>query len=1025
MVARPTSVLLILMRKARTFAFHFLLVLLIQLIVNLDVSCHLFAQQINTDSLQIILSAQPKNEQLRTFRMLANAFREANPKRAIGVAVRALQVARELDARADIIHFELLLGSLYTQTKADTLARRHLEQGLDHAIAQENDSLIARGSLELARYYLSVENPRSAITFLNRAMELTDERKEPGLAARVHTAMADAYKSLGIYQQATDYYLKALRLTEARHDELATAALFNSIGTVYMRTGDYTHALDYFDRALRICEAHHDTGGVVGSLLNKGVIYQKQNKYQEAIDIYFQLLPKTRELKNVEKEAVVTGNIGSTMASQGKLKEGLVYLEQALALKKASGNFKRTLHTLNDIANVKLQLNDATGAKAAAEEVIRLAPQYEGWDQLRYGYLNISKSYAQLSDYRHAHHYLEKHNALNDSLFGIQKAQQINALQIQYDTEKKDTAIRSLQQEKQIANAQRNNYILGAAVLLLLVGGLYVNQRMKTKRNLQLLEKEREVDRMKSDFFANISHEFRTPLSLILGPLDTMLAKVQDNHQRFQLELMKKSASRLLRLINQILDLSRLQFAKPELKAMEVNGVELIRGVTATFQSMADARGIALEFETEQDEITLHCDQEQVETVCINLISNAFKFTDTGGKVTVRILRLPADAKHPDGMLALQVADNGIGIPQEHVRHIFDRFYRAGSASEKQYGGTGIGLALTKELVELHRGSISVESELGKGTTVTIQLPLGRAHLREDQIVSRQMQSDFQTPSVETVLSLQSHPEDPDEAEADRNEKPLILLMDDNEDVRSYIKSIVEDKYILLEAPNGEEGVRMARAFIPDLIISDVMMPVMDGYEACKRLKKDEKTSHIPLILLTAKSSVNSRIEGLETEADLYLSKPFVPQELLLCMHNLIHSRRKLRERYNRQVVLKPVDISINSTDELFLQRLMKILEANYGDETFSVEQLSAEIGMSRSQLHRKLQALTNESTSQFIRTFRLQRAMELLKKNHASISEIAFKVGFSSPPYFNRCFLQHYGCTPSAVIEKSTSAAN
>lgn len=1023
MVVPPTSVVLIVMRKARTIALNAALLLFVQLIVNLDVNYHLFAQRINTDSLQIILSAQPKSEQLRTFRMLANAFRDANPKRAIGVAIRALQVAKEVDARPDIIHFELMLGSLYTQSGADTLALRYLQEGLDQAIAQENDSLVAKGSLELARYYLSVENPRSAITSLDKAMELTDERKEPGLAARVNTAMADAYRSLGIYQQATDYYLKALRLTEALRDVLATAELYNSIGTVYMRTGDYSHALDYFDRALQIYETHQDAGGVVASLLNKGVIYQKQNKYQEAIDIYFQVLPRTRELKNVEKEAVVTGNIGSTMASQGKLKEGLVYLEQALALKKASGNFKRTLHTLNDIANVKLQLNDAAGAKAAAEEVIRLAPKYEGWDQLRYGYLNLSKSYAQLSDYRYAHHYLEKHNALNDSLFGIQKAQQINALQIQYDTEKKDMAIRSLQQEKQIANAQRNNYILGAAVLLLIVAGLYVNQRLKTKRNLQLLEKEREVDRLKSDFFANISHEFRTPLSLILGPLDTMLGKVQDTHQRFQLELMKKSASRLLRLINQILELSKLQFSKPELKATAVNSVDLIRGVTATFQSLADARGIALEFESDGEEIPLYCDQEQIETVCINLVSNAFKFTDTSGRITVRVLRVPADPKHPDGAMEFEVSDNGIGIPQEHVRHIFDRFYRAGSASEKQYEGTGIGLALTKELVELHHGTIAVQSELGKGTTVTVRLPLGRSHLREDQIVSKTIQSHAQPPAMADMLSVHSAAGDMDVAEVNGTEKSLILLMDDNEDVRSYVKSILDDGYILLEAPNGEEGVRMAKAFIPDLIISDVMMPVMDGYEACKRLKKDEKTSHIPVILLTAKSSVTSRLEGLETEADLYLSKPFVPQELLLCMHNLIQSRKKLRERYNRQVVLKPVDISINSTDELFLQRLMKILEANYGDESFSVEQLSAEIGMSRSQLHRKLQALTNESTSQFVRTFRLQRAMELLKKNHASISEIAFKVGFASPPYFNRCFLQHYGCTPSAVIEKSTSA--
>jgi DNA-binding response OmpR family regulator len=249
-----------------------------------------------------------------------------------------------------------------------------------------------------------------------------------------------------------------------------------------------------------------------------------------------------------------------------------------------------------------------------------------------------------------------------------------------------------------------------------------------------------------------------------------------------------------------------------------------------------------------------------------------------------------------------------------------------------------------------------------------------------------------------------------------------LLIIEDNADVRSYLQSILDTNYILLQAVNGEEGIRQAKSFIPDLIISDVMMPKMDGYEACRRLKKDEKTSHIPVILLTAKSSVDSRIEGLETEADLFLNKPFIPRELLLCVHNLIESRKKLRERYNRQMVLKPSDIAVNSMDELFLQRLMKVVEANFEDENFTVEQLSAEMAMSRSQLHRKLHALTNESCSQFIRTFRLQRAMELLKRKSASVSEIAFKVGFSSPSYFNKCFVQQFGCIPSSVSEGVTA---
>lgn len=979
----------------------------------------LHAQSSKTDSLRKALSAQTRIRQVSTLQLLSRALRVSSPDSALLLATRALHMAKELDDQTLIIETTYTLGNLHAWFKNDSLAITFLQRGLEKSIDSENDSLTLRGHLHAARFYIKSNAPRKAVEHLNQALTLKGAGIRDDDRVAIHSCMGDAYNALGIYHNATEYYLNALRLSESMGNDRQSADIYNSIGTVYMRTGDFPDALEYFERALNIYNATRDTVGSVMAMMNTGVIYQKQDKFPEALDIYFRLLPKTREIKSVEREAIVTGNIGSTLASQGKLEEGLKYLNEALALKEAAGEHKRTLHTLNDIANVKIQLRDARGAKEAAEKVVRVAPQYEGWDQLRYGYLNLSKSYKLLSDYRNAHYFLEKYNALNDSLFGIEKAEQINELQIQYDTEKKDMAIRSLEQEKQIARAQRNNYILGGTVLLLLLVALYVNQRMKARRNLQLLEKEREVDRLKSDFFANISHEFRTPLSLILGPIDTMLGKTEDDRMRFQLELMKKSASRLLRLINQILDLSKLQFAKPKLRAARTNAVELIRGVTATFQSMADSRGITLELETDEEDVALYCDQEQIETVCINLLSNAFKFTDTAGRIGIRILRVDKNSDYAEGALEFQVSDNGIGIPQEHVRHIFDRFYRAGSSSEKQYGGTGIGLALTKELVELHHGTIDVDSELDKGTTVTVRLPLGRSHLREDQIVSDPVRP---TRALETG-DLMNQRALNDEAEVMHDmsaEKALILLMDDNEDVRSYIKSILGDQYILFEAPNGEEGLRMARAFIPDLILSDVMMPVMDGYETCKRLKKDEKTSHIPVILLTARASVNSRLEGLETEADLYLSKPFVPQELLLCIQNLIQSRRKLRERYNRQLVLKPVDISINSTDELFLQRLMKILEANYGDEEFSVEQLSVEIGMSRSQLHRKLQALTNESASQFIRTFRLQRAMELLKKSHASISEIAYKVGFSNVPYFNRCFLQHYGCTPSSVIDRS-----
>jgi signal transduction histidine kinase/ligand-binding sensor domain-containing protein/AraC-like DNA-binding protein len=526
-----------------------------------------------------------------------------------------------------------------------------------------------------------------------------------------------------------------------------------------------------------------------------------------------------------------------------------------------------------------------------------------------------------------------------------------------------------------------------------------------------------EVDKLRSRFFTNISHEFRTPLTLILGPLHKWKEREPETVElRKDLAMVERNARRLLRLINQLLDLSKLEAGAITLRACRTNIVPLVRGLAYSFETSAGSRRIGLEVVTPEDEIEVHCDRDMVEKILTNLIANAFKFTPEGGKVTVTVntFRYLNSTPH----CGIVVADTGIGIPPEQLTRIFDRFFQVDASHPREHEGSGVGLALVKELVELHHGTIDVTSEVGRGTEFIVRLPLGRAHLKDEEIVEAPaIAGPSKHPGSAIIEETENGGSVPvEELLPAGHQRPIILVIEDNTDVREYVKGFLVSAYHVLEARDGAEGVEKALEAIPDLVISDIMMPAMDGYEVCKRLKLNERTSHIPVILLTAKAASNDRIEGLETGADDYLVKPFDPKELLVRVKNLIALRRKLRDRFSAGQVLKPGEITVNSIDDTFLQKVKAIAESHLSEEGFGVEDLSRAVGMSRSQIHRKLTALTGLATGDFIRYLRLHRAMDLLQQNAATISEIAYSVGFSTPAHFSKCFHQQFGRTPSEV---------
>ncbi|HET8753833.1 MAG TPA: ATP-binding protein [Salinimicrobium sp.] len=518
-----------------------------------------------------------------------------------------------------------------------------------------------------------------------------------------------------------------------------------------------------------------------------------------------------------------------------------------------------------------------------------------------------------------------------------------------------------------------------------------------------MFQKEQEVAVMKSNFFSNISHEFRTPLTLILGPIQLLKEKVNDTKLKYHLDTMQRSANRLLSLINQLLDLSKLESGKLELNKKEINMASFIKGITMTFESLVETKSIQLSAISSAATVLVNIDPEKLETIMINLLTNSFNYTPENGKISVSVDTI--EGKNGQKVCQISVEDNGSGIPQEEIKNVFNKYYQSTAPDDGESKGYGIGLALTKELVELHEGSIKLFSEPGKGTEVVLKFPAGNGN-KTMQINDRKKALLDENPVSRNIGPLE-------DLQDSSKERPIILLIEDNRDVMFYLEDIVGEKYQILKANNGAIGIEMALEHIPDLIISDVMMPIKDGFEVCETLKLDEKTSHVPIILLTAKASLDDKIKGLNIKADEYLTKPFVPKELLIRIKNLIRSRRELRERYNKELILRPDDVYVSSIDEKFLKKVKQVVEEYLGDETFNMEKLGEGVGMSRSQIHRKLHALTDQSATQFIRSYRLNRAIDLVRQNAASISEIAYTVGFGDPSYFSKCFHEEFGMTP------------
>jgi len=548
------------------------------------------------------------------------------------------------------------------------------------------------------------------------------------------------------------------------------------------------------------------------------------------------------------------------------------------------------------------------------------------------------------------------------------------------------------------------------------ISWIHVKNQLQMERN----EKEQieKLNQMKLGFFTNISHEFKTPLTLILGNLDNLKSS-GTIRQPETLVNIEKNAQRLLVLINQLLEFRKAENGLMNLKTSKGNIVHFISGIKESFDEFAKVNNVHFVLNSGQDIPDIWFDAEKIEKIIYNLLSNAFKFVFPGGTIEIEIVYKAAETSKPSlgstGFVEIAIRDTGQGMSPQEMQQVFNRFYQESKPRNQKHNleGAGIGLAYSKKLVEMHYGEIMVKSEEGVGTSFTFKLPVGKDHLKDDEIredMNIQLKIDYQ--QLAQVYKAEVPVTVPDQ-ETDEN-NPLLLVVDDN----PMICQVISDKFAgsckVIIANDGIEGLEKARKYVPDVIISDILMPQMDGIEFCQKIKEELLTCHIPVILLTAKSGEESQIQGIKTGADAYISKPYNPEILHVTVMNLINSRKILRNKFYGKEQFIPAEVVSNKMDEKFLNKLIGLIEEKSEEETIDIAHLCQEIAMSRSALYRKLKALTGNSIQDFVRIVKLRKASRMLLESNDSISEIAFQAGFSNTKYFSTAFKKQFGKTPS-----------
>lgn len=945
-------------------------------------SGHLFAQKTPADSLRhLYLSEKEPRKKAEHYYDLADLLMKEKPEAGIAFADTLEQLAKAARDQKSHARAEILRGySLYEQGK-----------------------------------YADAMSP------YKRALAIAMKTTDLELQGKALNSVGNVFHNIGRNDSAIVYLMQSAKIKEELGNMKDVAAAYSNIGNVFSDEKSPEKAIEWLQKSLAIRLSLPDgEKGAIVCYNNLSVAYNGKEDYDKAIEYAQRGFDLAMESGNKFHAGVLAGSLGHLWLEKRNLDKSIEMSEKAVSLLTETNRKSNLVFPYTNLSEAWWRKGNFQKALEMNQLGYAIMEELKLIEPLEVYYENFANVYESMGEHQQALFWFKKFMVLDDSLFNKEKLEAIAEVEAKFETEKKETQLAKQKLELERQAAQKRVILISAIAALLALGGGFQYFRNKQKirqKEAELAaqlehaeaEKLREMDGLKSTFFANISHEFRTPLTLIVSPLEQMInGSFQGDYQKYY-RIMHRNGKRLLDLVNQLLELSRLESGKLKLQVSEGDLAAFVKAIGYSFESLAVRKQIDYQVVVEEKPTTCFFDHDKFEKILSNLVSNAFKFTSEEKKIVVTLAVEAGKAK-------ISVRDEGIGIPADQLPHLFDRFSK--TISSEVQPGSGIGLALTKELVELHHGKIDVESKDGEGTMFTVTLPVERSSFEAAEVLDNKVRLN---PTNQFRLEKHVPTNGPQQAISEvlaLTDKPVLLIVEDNEDVRSYIVEQLRGLYQIVEAGNGRLGLERALETTPDLIISDIMMPEMDGTEFCKLLKTNEKTSHIPVVMLTALAEHGDRLKGLETGVDDYLVKPFDARELQVRVANLIAGRHRLQEYFRKSLnsfaPFAPLDVE--SVDAIFLKKVREAVEAHLDDETFSVVELGNQIGMSRSQLHRKLSALTGYSPNEVIRNMRLERAKHLLEKKVGNASEVAYMTGFNSPAYFAKCYKDYFGLTPSEV---------